>query len=170
MKSRVIDWIVLNLLGLTGNLYISKRNNRYPCYPQRIVIDPSVLIVFTLTWIFIAVFFGGTISSSGLPSVKDMSEIDKFWYGVKLSGVGYLFTFVVVLLIRWACTDNTSTYKVNGVVDNSYVCRPVLSWKLYNKITDEEVEEERQLKKSKLQDEERELENLLREEVNKIKF
>lgn len=162
MKNRVFDYILTNLLAITGNVYVSKKN----AYPSRIVIDPSVLIVFTLIWMFLGIFFAGTLSASNVECVKDMTENTKFWYGIKLSSIGYFATYIVLLFIRWFGTDACSSYKVKGTISKSYKCVPFISWKSYNTIMNDDLAEDREFKKAKHIDNEKELENILNNIIN----
>jgi len=162
---RTIDWIVLNLLAITGNVYVSKKDS--DCYPDRVVIDPSVLIVYSLVWMFISIFLGSIFEVSNIPEMRELTKSEKFWIGTNYAILGYAVTYIVGCLFRWFCTDCYSKYKVNGTTRNNYRCVPFISYKeLYN-IERDVKREERQLKQSKNKDDLDELERNLRVLVNK---
>lgn len=162
---RMIDWVVLNLLAVFGNVYISKKDGE--CYPDRIVIDPSVLIVYILVWTFISVFLGSIFEISNILEMKELTKTEKFWIGANYSMIGYAATYVLGCLFRWLSPDCDSKYKVNGEARNNYRCVPFISFKEYVNIEKETKKEERQLKQSKNKDELDSLERSLRILINK---
>lgn len=152
MENNVVDWIICNLLALTGNIYVNRDTRR------KIVVDPCILIVILMIWIFISVMIGSVTSVANIPSLKEYTSTEKYWYGFGYGIIGFAITYVISLIFRWFDNDFTSGYRIDGIYCNNYRCVPFLPLKDYKDIQDENKREERELRKAKYFDEEKELE------------
>lgn len=161
---KIINWIIYNLLALTGNVYI----NKYEYYNKKIVINPGVLFLFVLVWLILC-FLIGTITSFGnVPNLSEYNKLERYRIGFEIGTIGFAITYILSTLIRWSSDEFVSSYKINGKLYKNFRCVPFIKWKLYNEILKSNIEEEREFKKAKQYDEEFELKRELHRLVNKI--
>lgn len=168
MNNKYMEWIQANVFGLFGCLYLPKKGSK----ASIILIEIAPIVIYTIIAIATISFFATILSCSNLEFVKGLTEVQKYWVGVRY---GFVYMFVIYFFIniyRWFTESKTeyqitldpntiSPYASCRFKTENFICKPFISWKKYNELYNIKFKEEKIIENKKREEEQNIVENQL---------
>lgn len=168
MNNKYMEWIQANVFGLFGCLYLPKKGSK----ANIILIEVAPIVIYTIIAMATISFFATILSCSNLEFVKGLTEVQKYWIGVRY---GFVYMFVIYFFIniyRWFTESKTeyqitlypniiSPYAYSRIKTEKFICKPFISWKKYNELYNIKFKEEKIIENKKREEEQNIVENQL---------